>query len=127
MIEPPVIAEAKRRKKVLVTASVLAAIVALVLIAGITFFVSHQKRSSSTNVTRSQPSAEPRSPFLDVPESAVPGRYRWTDGPTEYFIVLYDDHTFMNKDGTIFPQYRWEMGADGLVITWQSSNSRFTN
>jgi len=41
--------------------------------------------------------------------------------------VLYDDHTFMNKDGTIFPQYRWEIGPDGLVITWQNSNSRFTN
>jgi hypothetical protein len=128
MIEPPVIAEAKRRKKVLVASLALAAFVALVLTGGITFFLLHQKRSSSsTNVTRSEPSAEPRSPFLDVPESAIPGRYRRTHGPERSFIVLYDDHTFMNRDGTIFPQYRWDIGPEGLVITWQKSYSRFTN
>ena len=39
--------------------------------------------------------------FADVRESDVPGRYKLTDGPNSFCMVLYDDHTFMNKDGTM--------------------------
>ena len=67
------------------------------------------------------------SPFADLQESVIPGRYTWTSGTDEFFLVLYDDHTFMNRDGTIFPQYRWDVAPDALSIQWQRNTSRLTN
>ena len=74
----------------------------------------------------SRPSVKPLS-FAGLRESEIPGRYKWSEGPTEFFIVLYDDHTFMNKDGTTFPMYRWDLTPAGLSITWQRNTSVFTN
>jgi hypothetical protein len=65
--------------------------------------------------------------FDTLRENDIPGRYKWTEGPREFFIVLYDDHTFMNKDGTIFPTYRWEVTPTGLAITWQRNTTVFTH
>ena len=32
--------------------------------------------------------------------------------------------TFINKDGTTYSQYRWEILRDGLLIVWQKGASR---
>jgi hypothetical protein len=65
--------------------------------------------------------------FGNVGEADIPGRYKHIDGAKTSFIVLYDDHTFMNKDGTTYPQYRWELKPDSFEMMWQSGLSRFTN
>lgn len=65
--------------------------------------------------------------FADLRESDIPGRYKMTDGGKVMFIVLYDDHTFMNEDGTTYAQYRWDITPEGFSITWQKSGSLFTN
>lgn len=123
MTEPPVIAEAKSRKRLVFVSVVLIALATVVLIGVVGFLLLFSIRKPS--LTSSQKG--PPSSFLNVSESEVPGRYKWTDGASESFIVLYDDHTFMNRDGTTFAQYRWDLGADGLTIHWLNSSSRFTN
>jgi hypothetical protein len=65
--------------------------------------------------------------FADLRERDIPGRYKMNDGPKEMFIVLYDDHTFMNEDGTSYPQYQWELAPDGFALTWQRNTTHFTN
>src|SRR5256885_2145387 len=130
MTEPPVIAEARSRKMVVVIALILAGLVALVFTGFIGYFLFLKSRPpSSGSVTERLAGtlAPPKSSFLDIPENTVPGRYKMTDGPNESFIVLYDDHTFMNRDGTRFSQYRWEVGPDGLSLRWLNSSSRYTN
>lgn len=78
-------------------------------------------------------SANPREPasaqpaFADLRDTDLPGRYKWTEPQSENFIVLYDDYTFMNKDGTIFPQYRWEITPEGLFFIFQRDTFHFTN
>jgi len=87
-------------------------------------------RSAQTAVTappgREAPPVERSSAFADLSENTIPGRYKYTDRGQEFFIVLYDDHTFMNRDGTIFRQYRWDIEPDAFTIRWQNSLSRFT-
>ena len=84
----------------------------LVLNAGIAwyFFLHHTRKDRPLT-------------FADVRESDVPGRYKFTDGPYSFYMVLYEDHTFMNKDGTIFPQYWWDVSPRGFSITWQRSRT----
>jgi hypothetical protein len=72
-----------------------------------------------------EPTAPTASPFTELTEASIPGRYKYTDRGQEFFMVLYDDHTFMNRDGTIFPQYRWDIEPDDFAIRWQNSVSRF--
>ncbi|MEY2409376.1 MAG: hypothetical protein QOF48_2046 [Verrucomicrobiota bacterium] len=67
------------------------------------------------------------SSFAELREADIPGRYKLNDGRNEFFIVLYADHTFMNKDGTLFPMYRWELTPAAFTLTWQRSESVFTN
>src|SRR5436853_2356829 len=45
-------------------------------------------------------------PFANLRESVIPGRYMMY-GNEEYPLTLYADHTFLNKDGKIYPQHRW--------------------
>ena len=72
-----------------------------------------------------QPSLPMR--FADLQETDVPGRYKMTEGSSkEMFIVLYPDHTFMNEDGTVFRQYRWELGSNSFSLTWQRGTTVFT-
>jgi hypothetical protein len=64
--------------------------------------------------------------FAELPETAVPGRYRIADdGGKVMSIVLNEDHTFINEDGTTYLQYQWEVSPDGLTITWQRSSTTF--
>lgn len=79
--------------------------------------------------TKAQGKPAPETPlkFADIAENTIPGRYKWTDGTKVSFIVLYSDHTFMNKDGMRFAPYRWNLKPDGLTFTWSRSESHFTN
>src|SRR5258706_2905250 len=123
MTEPPVIPQTRSRRRLVILLAVVAALIGLAFTAAVFFLFLLQARKSS--VTQSQSTS--RSPFLDVPENFVPGRYKWSDGPKEFFLVLYDDHTFMNQDGTVYPMYRWDINTDGLSITWQRNTSLLTN
>jgi hypothetical protein len=64
------------------------------------------------------------SPFLTLPDSALPGPYKWiSKSGSESIITLNDDHTF-SKDGTTNPQHRWEIARDALVIFWLRNHNR---
>ena len=64
--------------------------------------------------------------FAAVPESAIPGRYRWFQARQEKgTIILYPDHTFENEKGEKFAAYRWELNSNELVLQWQSGTTRF--
>src|SRR5438105_10329930 len=130
MIEPPVIAEARSRKTMVVVSIILAALALLVVTGVVVLFVYFGVFGSSSGpvtLPTAGTLATRKSSFVDIPESAISGRYKMTHGASASFIVLYDDHTFMNRDGTTFPQYRWDLGADGLSIQWLSARSRYTN
>ena len=67
----------------------------------------------------------PSSPFLDLPESAIPGRYKWlSKAGSESFITMNEDHTFI-KDDKPNPAHRWAITRDALVIFWLRSQTRF--
>jgi hypothetical protein len=79
---------------------------------------------------RSHPSVRPPessaadSPFLSLPESAIPGAYKWiSKSGSESIITLNADHTF-SKDGSTNPQHRWEITRDALVIFWLRNQNR---
>lgn len=60
-------------------------------------------------------------------ESDIPGRYKFFEAGNELgTMTLLPNHSFINKDGTTFPQYRWELSPNDLLIVWQRSSSRFT-
>jgi hypothetical protein len=61
--------------------------------------------------------------FAEIVEADVPGRYRIDDGGKVTHIVLNDDHSFINRDGTTYPPYRWDVSPDGFTIVWQTSSS----
>jgi hypothetical protein len=63
--------------------------------------------------------------FANIPESAIPGRYRYISGDKDDFIVLYEDHSFKNKDGTILPVHRWDLTPEGLVLQWIRTKSLY--
>lgn len=88
-----------------------------------------QREETSARQTRSlvpPVSGSVPTPFADVAESSVPGRYRITDGPKIMYVFLNDDHTFINEDGTTYPTYNWEVSPNRVVITWQRGTSTFT-
>ena len=106
-------------------AAVVFANVALLLFVRAREVESKQKRLVR-NVAE-QNLANTGSPFLTLPESDVPGRYKFFENGEEMGImVLQPDHKFINKDGTTYPTYRWEILRDGLLIVWQRSVTRFT-
>jgi hypothetical protein len=65
------------------------------------------------------------SSFANLPESAIPGRYRYISGDKDYIIILYEDHSFKNKDGTVLPIHRWELTPEGLVLQWIQNKSLY--
>ena len=125
MNEPPIIEEAGARRKRMIVWGVAAAL-ALLVTAGLLLMWLLFVRERAPQRSTAPAAAEPASPFASLPESAIPGRYKWTEGKTESLMVLYDDHTFMNRDGTIFSMYRWELAPDSLAITFASGTHRFT-
>ena len=65
--------------------------------------------------------------FAAVPDSAVPGRYRWIKSGEERGIVtLNADHSFANEKGEKFRVYQWELAAGALTLNWQRGPVRFT-
>jgi len=129
--EPPVISAYQSRR-------ILLAVVGAVILFGIAGFFTFRflkRRAVEVSAVPAkgtvippavpEPTVPTASPFADIAEASIPGRYKYTDRGQEFFIVLYEDHTFMNRDGTIFPQYRWDVEPDGFAIHWQNSVSRF--
>ena len=68
---------------------------------------------------------EPAS-FGDLDEANAVGRYRIIDGPKVSFVFLNEDHTFINTDGTTYPQYQWTAEPNRLVLIFQRGSSTFT-
>lgn len=84
------------------------------------------KQAQSVGQAKSN-SIEVASPFLALQESDVPGRYKFFENGEEIgFMTLTPDYKFINKDGTTYPQYRWAILRDGLMICWQRSHTIFT-
>ena len=72
-------------------------------------------------------SPAPNGAFAAVQEGDIPGRYRFSEGGVELGTMTFNpDHTFINKDGTTFKQYRWDVSADGLSVRWQRATSLFS-
>src|SRR5204863_8476815 len=78
---------------------------------------SSQNISPTVNVTNTE--------FANLPESEIPGRYRYISGDKDYFLILYADHSFKNKDGTVLPVHRWDVTPEGLTLQWISNKSLY--
>ena len=121
MAEPPVISGQKPSRSILLAWAVTATLMAFLSTAlAVLFWLQAQRRPVIPT-----PSAS-ASPFLDLAESAVAGRYKWmSKSGGENFMTLNEDHSFINKDGTRHPAHRWEITRDALVIFWLRSQTRF--
>jgi len=120
MTDSPVIQPKEPKQTILMVWAISATLLALVS-SGIAVFLLIQTRPPSNSQT---PTAS-ASPFLDLPESQVPGSYKWTSKPgSEGLILLNADHTFI-KDGKPNPAHRWEITRDALVLFWLRSQTRF--
>jgi hypothetical protein len=65
--------------------------------------------------------------FVNVEESAIPGRYTWTkSGEEKGVVTLNADHSFANEKGEKFKVYQWDLAPDALTLTWQRGPVRFT-
>src|SRR5689334_16994296 len=81
--------------------------------------------TSTRTTTASEPSAttpparDSAASFAELSETSVPGRYRIADdGGKIMYVVLNEDHTFINEDGTTYLPYQWDVSPAGLTITW---------
>jgi hypothetical protein len=87
----------------------------------------NRSRTPAPETTQAAPDNRPNAAFGNVRENEVPGRYRFIEGGEDLgFMTLKADHTFINKDGTTFKRYRWDLTPEGLIILWQRATSRFT-
>jgi hypothetical protein len=58
--------------------------------------------------------------FEKLKDSDVAGRYRFfQDGEDLGKITLLPNHSIINKDGTTYPRYHWEITPAGIMTTWQ--------
>ncbi len=58
--------------------------------------------------------------FAALQDSDVAGRYHlFQEGTNVGIITLLPNHSIINKDGTTFPQYHWEIQPMGLMTMWQ--------
>jgi len=120
MTYPPVIAHKQPKQTILITWAVAATLAASVSTGFAIFFWLQAARPPL-----SQASTMPSSPFLDLPESSIPGGYKWiSKSGSESFITLNADHTFV-KDGKPNSAHRWEITRDALVMFWLRSQTRF--
>ena len=66
------------------------------------------------------------SPFATLQDSDVAGRYRlFQEGVDVGVVQLLENHSMINKDGTTFPQYRWEIQPNRLMTRWQAGHIYF--
>jgi hypothetical protein len=74
------------------------------------------------------PAATNPNAFAGVAESAIPGRYKWTQSEQEKGIVtLFPDHTFESHKGEKFTAYRWQLSRDRLVLEWNIGSIHYTS
>ncbi len=83
------------------------------------------RHAAPVNHSRPEPvSAE--TPFASLRESDVVGRYRlFQEGVDVGVVQLLKDHSMINKDGTTYPQYRWEIEPNRLMTRWQAGHIYF--
>lgn len=110
------------KERLLLIWAVAATVAALVFgNCALVFWMRSRETASARPVTTPTPSS-----FLSLTESDVIGRYHYFEGGTQIgFIELLPNHSIINKDGTTYPQYRWEILRDGLVTVWQKSSVTF--
>jgi hypothetical protein len=79
--------------------------------------------------TMGQRSTRPlNSSFTNLTENDVAGRYRFFhESSAGGIITLQPDHTMINKEGYIAPQYRWTLQPDGIRTKWRSANILFND
>jgi hypothetical protein len=132
---PPDSTTSGRREFYLLLWASIATVAALMLAALSLYLFLHPRAVLSTQALTSeqrppvsQRPAEPASSsFADVRESDIPGRYRFFENGVALGTMIFKpDHTFINKDGGTFKQYRWDVSAEGLVIVWQRAKGYFT-
>lgn len=129
MPEAPTPAPGKSKQRLLLIWAIVATLAA-VLFANVALLLFIHTRElkqtqSASHTTGSSPGAA--SPFLSLLESEVPGRYRFFENGEELGIMTFTpDHKYINKDGTTYPQYRWVILRDGLMICWQRAHTVFT-
>ena len=109
--------------KKLIIIGAICMLLAAAFFGGIAIFILKARKAATTQI-QSVPASASTAPFANVPESAIPGRYK-ISGNEEYFITLYEDHTFMNKDGTIHPKHGWYLTPEALVINWGANEHRY--
>lgn len=64
------------------------------------------------------------SPFLDLRDESVPGRYKWIEKGKESSITLFPDHSFMGAFGRRPPDHRWVITRDSLWIIWANKTDK---
>ena len=82
------------------------------------------QRDTSEATTLRRPDTAASAPaagaFEKLQDSDVAGRYRFfQDGEELGKITLLPNHSIINKDGTTYPRYRWEIQPGGIMTTWQ--------
>lgn len=78
--------------------------------------------AESSTPRQANPSAIGSNPgaFEKLQDSEVAGRYRFfQDGEELGKITLLPNHSIINKDGTTYPRYHWEIQPGGILTTWQ--------
>ncbi len=64
--------------------------------------------------------------FEKLQDSDVAGRYRFfQDGEDLGKITLLANHSIINKDGTTYPRYHWEIQPNGIITLWQRGEVLF--
>jgi hypothetical protein len=82
--------------------------------------VTVARESSASHRSSTSAIAPDATPFENLQESDVAGRYRFfQDGVELGSIKLLPSHSIINKDGTTYPRYHWEIRPDGIMTTWQ--------
>jgi hypothetical protein len=119
----------RRGRVVLIWA--VTATVATVVFANIALFLFVKLRGANAQLAQAttqtrRPAASRRSapnaasPFASLQDSDVAGRYHlFQEGTDVGIVTLLTNHSIINKDGTTFPQYHWEIQPGGLMTMWQ--------
>jgi hypothetical protein len=121
-------------KKLVIIAAISVLLIAA-FVGGVAVFILKARKAAATQIHNIPTPAiqteivattfPSTAPFASLRESDIPGRYKWISGNQENFITLYEDHSFLNKDGTILREHRWDLTPDALVITWKANQSLF--
>ena len=101
------------------------------LLLGVKLFVANQRLAVATASARNSPQpnrsrAGAASPFAALQDSDVAGRYHlFQEGTDVGIVTLLPNHSIINKDGTTFPQYHWEIQPNRLLTRWQAGHIYF--